>query len=363
MSLSRASVIPYLLQRQLVSPQAVVDGEVRVTDNSSRNHNFKVEATPGNAYLLKQGATAEGQITVALEADFYTRLQSDPGAGRLAEYLPRSYGYDPAEQVLILEWVQNTRNLREFHLNHGSYPTEVAEAVARFLATLHCSGRAPDDWTGTMRKGPGFPAWAPPARGPAPGIVAGLLRINPELAGMIQNYGRFCELLEQASAPRQSKAPIHGDIKWDNVLLVGTPLAGQPVTLKVVDWELLNLGDPCWDAGSFFVDYLALWVFSSAGLFPARISLESLQPAMQAFWQTYAGEMRLGGPAAAEWLRRTIECTGLRLVQHAFEIAQVNEQAKSVVTTLLQLSWNILEGPVEAAAQLLGIRVREEVPA
>lgn len=365
MTLARASVVSYLLQRKLVSPQAVVDGEVKVTEGSSRNRNFKVVASPGNAYLIKQGNSPEGHMTVATEGGFYSQLQPDSGAGPLAGYLPRSYGYDPVEQVLVLEWVQDSQTLREFQVGRGSFPTAIADAVARFLATLHRWGKEPDDWAGNVRKGPGHPAWAPPTRHRAPGLVAGLAGINPGLAGMVQYHSRFCDLLEQAYSAWSMEAPIHGDIKWDNVLLVGTPAPGQTPTIKVVDWELLNYGDPCWDAGSFFVDYLALWVFSSAGspAYPVHVSLESLQPAMQAFWATYAAEMRLDRPAAAAWLRRAIRFTGLRLVQNAFEIAQVNSQAMPVVTTMLQLGWNVLERPDEAGTYLLGIPVREEVSA
>src|SRR3954454_1267674 len=99
--LGRADVVPYLVQRGLIAPQAIVDGDVRVVDASRRNRNFHVVANQGSAYLVKQGRHgSQGLGTVAHEAAAYERLTwEDNLGGRPA---PRSFGFDHEEAVLVI---------------------------------------------------------------------------------------------------------------------------------------------------------------------------------------------------------------------------------------------------------------------
>src|SRR5579884_3509285 len=98
--LTQNDVVPYLMQRKLLSAEAIVDGNLSIVDASRRNRNFKVASEQGPCLLLKQGVGAERMATISNEATVYQNLLAKEGLGR---YLPSFYGYDPEEAVLILE--------------------------------------------------------------------------------------------------------------------------------------------------------------------------------------------------------------------------------------------------------------------
>ena len=72
--LTQRTVVPYLLQRKLISEQAIVEGDLAVVDTSRRNCNFEVISKRGPCYLLKQGVEPDGIKTVRHEATVLTRV-------------------------------------------------------------------------------------------------------------------------------------------------------------------------------------------------------------------------------------------------------------------------------------------------
>src|SRR5262245_31042839 len=105
-------VAPYLLERRLVGARAVVRGDLLITDASRRNRNFKVVRRHGRSYLLKQGAEAEGIVTLAREAAAYRLLHRYGSPAGLDPYLPRCYGLDSKRGVLAVELAPDGLNLR-----------------------------------------------------------------------------------------------------------------------------------------------------------------------------------------------------------------------------------------------------------
>jgi hypothetical protein len=133
--------------------------------------------------------------------------------------------------------------------------------------------------------------------------------------------------------------------------------------LRIVDWELARRGDPRWDVGAVFANFLSFWLggFPVTGDTPpdqylpsAEIPLERLRPALRAFWSSYVREMGLSQAAAEAWLLRAVEYGAAQLVQTAFERLTELADLEGVTICLMQVSLNLLERP-EQAAKLLGI--------
>ena len=73
--LSHSQVTHYMLAKNLISPERVVDCDLRVIEASRRNRNFLALSERGPSYLVKQGIDAGGVETIAHESRIYRFLQ------------------------------------------------------------------------------------------------------------------------------------------------------------------------------------------------------------------------------------------------------------------------------------------------
>ncbi len=132
--LELADIEPYLRDRGLISPRAVVDGGFRVVDVSRLNRVFIVTAETERCLVLKFGGPS-GHTGVAREAEVLQRLRSLDAEG-VATFIPAVVEYDPAERVLILEAAPGARDLGRHHAK-GRFSRELARQAGEALARLH----------------------------------------------------------------------------------------------------------------------------------------------------------------------------------------------------------------------------------
>ena len=127
----------YLQQHDLLTPGHIVTGNLRVSDASHRNTNFRVECESGPSYLIKQGIGADKAATVAHEAAVYEALQAGGAEAGVARYLPRFFGFEQVDCTLILELVRDSETLAERHARTGKFSVAPARQMGRALAALH----------------------------------------------------------------------------------------------------------------------------------------------------------------------------------------------------------------------------------
>lgn len=372
--LTQERVAGYLLDRGLLDPAAVLDGELTVRDASSRNRNYRVQTSDGSGYVLKQGVGPDTQATVANEAAVYHRLAL--GDVQLNGLMPRFGGYDPDEGLLVLELVRGAEDLHTHHLG-GRFSASPAAALGRALGLLHSRTRQlVGEVTASTAPTPAAPvptipapaSWAPPPwvlslHRPDASIFTDVSAAGLELIRVVQRTEGFGELLDDLRATWAPTALVHGDVKWSNALVVG---AGTPQeSVKLIDWESAAVGDPSWDVGSALSQYLSFWLFSiplTGGEAPERFPelaaypLDAMKPALGACWVAYADAAGIAGSEVERQLTRAVEMAAARLVQVAFEASQEQQQLLSSVVLHLQLAHNLLVRPREAPAELLGIR-------
>jgi thiamine kinase-like enzyme len=180
-----------------------------------------------------------------------------------------------------------------------------------------------------------------------------------QFVALLQEQAELVVELQRQRAEWRAPTLIHGDLTWDNLLVV----AGQQRedALRLVDWEMAGLGDPAWDAGSFISEFLTSWVFSipvAPGEMTARTELatfplERAQPAMRAFWNAYTAERDISDAVQHSLLNRIVRCAAVRLLQSAIERLQGETRLTGHAILLLQLSLNILRAPGDAAHRLI----------
>src|SRR5262249_6320374 len=167
---------------------------------------------------------------------------------------------------------------------------------------------------------------------------------NTQLITLIQQHSDFHPLLDSLHAQWQPNSLIHGDMKWDNCLVRYPPGGGDEKTLWLVDWELADIGDACWDVGGVFQAYLSFWILSiqmTTGIAPAQMAelaqypIEAMQPAIHTFWKTYQKAMQLDEKAAKAWLERSVMYAAARMIQTGYEYMYQSPQLTASAVCLL----------------------------
>ncbi|MEV4365303.1 aminoglycoside phosphotransferase family protein [Nonomuraea sp. NPDC049625] len=355
--LGRPEIVGYLIDRGLLSPSHVVGDDLAVLDFSRRHVNFAVTTTGGPRYFLKQARDPAGRAALAREAAVYRHFQdSDDLPGILARY----HSFDVELGVLLLEFGRENTTLRGACLDRRRPSVTGAATAGRGLARFHQLTGSAD-----APLPPPCPPWVVRIHRPGSRILQEFSATNIELIRIIQAHPRFGGLLDELADGYEETAFMHGDVRWDNCLLMVSE-RGRSTRMRLVDLELAGKGDAAWDVGCFFGEYLGSWVLSlpvtagamdSALIGTAAHPLDAMQPAIRAFWRSYEKEYERGTGRKIEpaFLRRAAAFAGGRLIQMAFEHTQEAPQMTSQAICLLQLSLNVMERPAEAAGHLLGI--------
>jgi len=368
MILSSRTLVHYLLERGLVAPETVVDGDYSAREMTRRNRNFRVlrGALPG--LFVKQSADWEPFSTETLrrEATCYLLARDDPDFAALGEMMPRFVDFDAPHFILTVELLPTAETLAD-HLGRGDdVPRRVAERLGTLLGRYHrhAGSRARD-----AARDSAFPRglpWILNVMHHNPASVGPVSAGNRALVEMLGRYPAFGPALDAVRDGWRRDALVHGDLKWENFLVLPSPAPDAPPELRIVDWELADFGDACWDVGSVFQAYLSSWLLSipaavPAGARPAELAtlpVERMQPAIHAFWAAYSGMLGLDAAGSAERLRRSILFAAARLIQTAWEYTVSTEHVPANVLYLMQVAMNVLTRPDDAVRHLLGFEER-----
>jgi len=367
MILSSRTLPHYLVDRGLIPATAVVDGDYSAREMSRRNRNFRVTAGAGPGLFVKQPGDWEPFSTDTLrrEATTYLLARDDPDFQALAEMMPRFVDWDAAHYVLTIELLPAGESLAEHHARTGRFPARIARRLGELLGRYHRhAGSAPRDGARGAVYPRGIP-WILNVVHHNPSHVGQVSAGNHALVEMLGRYPAFAPALDAVRDGWRRDALIHGDMKWENCLLLSADDAAVP-ELRIVDWELADFGDACWDVGSVFQAYLASWILSirDAGARAeslaslASIPIEQMQPGIRAFWSTYVATLGLDARAADERLRRSMLFAAARLIQTAWEHTAYLPHVPPHVLLMMQVAMNILTRPDDAVRHLLGFAER-----
>lgn len=362
MFLTATNIAHYLLARGRVEPSTVVDGDFLVAEMGRRNRNFKVISADAPSLFVKQVKNGEpqAQMTLRREAECYRLAQSDPAYEALAKLMPRFVDYDARRHVLMVEALDEAVNLTEYQQRLKAFPVSLGKILGEALGSYHSQlGSVPpkDEKTSAF---PRAVPWILYFHRSNPAGFSQMSQGNAALLATLNKHPDFTAHLDRLYGGWRINGLIHGDMKWDNCLLLGE---GDDQRLTIVDWELADFGDLAWDAGAVFQNYLTYWVLSmplhealpaEQMIRSATIRLEDMQPAMRAFWRSYCDSRGLQGAEAQRELLRCCEYAAARMVQTAYEYLTYSPRMSNGAAVLLQLSLNTLSRPQRALGELLG---------
>jgi hypothetical protein len=359
MHLTVSNIAHFLVGRGLLSTDSIVAGDVTIVDASRRNRNFKVMLSGGRGFFVKQMREMQhdSMLTLRREAACYERARSDHALSRL---MPRLIVYDPGRHVLIVELLVQAESLADYHAREKSIPADIGRMLGTGLGLYHSRAAdiVGDQAMQSMlsRQVPAVLRWQSGGHN----AIGQFGRIGRALSTLVQMHSEFESLLDKLGAEWRFDSLIHGDMKWDNVLLF--PRSDGKLDFRIVDWEMVDIGDAAWDVGAVLQSFLTVWILSmplGSGLPPehyvsmATHPIESMRSAIRAFWEAYATTRNFSATERVSALERATRFAAARLVWATVEQRLYSAQLDSAMLALLQVSMNILKSPARAVTELL----------
>jgi hypothetical protein len=344
----------------------VVNGDFQVVDYRRRNRNFKIIRRNYPSYFVKQVQSMEAEpvSTLQREANCYWLAQTQAGFAPLARIMPKYVGYDPARHVLIIELLAGAETLSEYYRRLGGLPETTSASLGKLIGGYH---REPGVWIMDSQHNSLFARaipWILSIHQMRPEYFRPLSGGNAQLLQLVQSYPEFHETLDALRSEWQVNSLLHGDMKWENCLVQSRGGGRDGETLKLIDWEMADLGDACWDAGALLQNFLVFWTLSlpleahtnpAQAVHFAQFPLDRMQPAIRSFWRAYTGVMELDTAQSRDLLLRSVRFGAARMIQSAFECLYFSPQMTPQAICLLQMSLNILQDPARATKTLLGL--------
>jgi thiamine kinase-like enzyme len=369
MLVENEDIINYLLARNFIDPEWIIKSDLAIINLSRRNCNFNIVSNSGSSYFLKQqikkGRTENSSVgSVAYEAKFYQACSQKLSNKEFYQYLPGYYGFDETKNVLIVESMKVLVTLGEYYSRRRRFSQLIARELGKAFARLHQISINEIDGVKEIIDFSKNAPWIFSLPQPDQWIYFNSSVANIEFVKVLQQSNELCQSIDELGKKWKSISLIHGDFKWDNCLVSLQHSPHSIPRIKIVDWELCCIGDPCWDLAAVFAEYLHSWIASiplSPGSQPdqflqhADVPLQKIQPATRSFWESYTRCMHTESDRISKSLIRAIKYTGIRLLQITFEELQNKITISNKEICTIQVAENILRSPVEAAVQLLGL--------
>ncbi len=318
-----AELVHRLIDVGLLSTRDVVDGDVTVVDLSRSNAVRLVDAGAGRRYVAKVVGAQHGDLqgSGAVETMLYERVSCDPvlSAGAPLPALVGRFG-----DLLVLAFAGEGEGLAQRLRDRGPSAGD---------------GRLLGDALGQWRAvGDALPGGELPGR--LPWVFRALEDDRPAFVDEHPAMRRLGQLLRDAPALRAAvgkaarswrrEAVIHGDVRWDNVVVTLDPRTDRE-RLLLIDLEFADVGDPAWDVAGALAEPLAVAAVADAGdgaadgvLAPtdrrtAGRYVRDLRPFLGCFIAAYR---EAAGPVTVDGdLGRAVRLVPARLVQAAFQHA------------------------------------------
>ncbi len=367
MRLTIKNISAFLMEKGLLKPKSVVDGDFMVTQTQNRNAIFKIHIKNNKSLFVKQLVNFDPQNTYFLQKDATCLwlIKNEKTFANLAQYVPEYYGYDPEKQVLIVEYLPEAKNLEEVYQTQEGMSPALLKQAAKIMSSFHfkleeqtMTNRAVQffmrqlPWTFQFALSPESNAMSMYGQSP----VVDYLKKNESFLNLMKDNGKLYEV----------SSLIHGDIKGVNFILQNEQ---DPSTLKIIDWELSDIGDPLWDVAGFIQSLFVSQIIKHTAATPYQASnnLSEVQMTqnleeIKILWETYSQLQKFDTASNSKALNKTIKFAGMRLIQTAFEHNMNSQQLQANVIKILQISHSLMQNSENLVAQIIQPKIKTYEP-
>jgi hypothetical protein len=291
------------------------------------------------------------------EAACYFLARNDPDFIALAPLIPELYDFDQDRQTLTTAFISDGEDLWEHLRRVGKISTSVAGELGRCFGEFH---RETDTRLLNSPHASVFPKqipWILSAERRNSHPFKELSPATSQLFDHVDESTRLPKALDALRSQWQVSTLMHGDMRLENCILVQT--SSDKLALKIIDWELADLGDPGWDVGSILQSFLSSHITSIPPL-QEQLTLNALllhpavldvRPAIRSFWESYERELQCA--ESRNRFKRCLSYGAARMIQSAYEYMQFSPHLSRNALHLVEVSSDILTDPAAAADLLL----------
>lgn len=358
MYLTPACLIPWMTGRGLVDSADIVRGDLRIIEFERNNRCFQVLRRDATSYLIKQlrDLTDFDVSAQQREVAVYQLAASETRFAPLQQLLPTFVTADTSRYAIVLECLEDAEHANQMHNRIDTYPSEFGRQLGESLAVFHSElGR---EFAASMSDNlfPGLPPW----------IMSfhkdqGDGRLSPgnaQLLRWIQEDGDLTQKLDDLRASWQTDGLMHRDLKWNNILLTATN--DSQTDLHIIDWEMADTGDWCWDAGMAIQNWWSFEAQSAPNDAPvdaeefltATSELAATRPAVREFWSSWILRADVADSPKAKVVTRCVQYAAARMLQTTYELLHQTGEMNDRASRLFQLSQYLLKSPEVAIAWL-----------
>lgn len=343
------NLIHYLFDKGFTSPESVINSEVKIIPVSSRNRNFKILINNKPGYLVKQISAPDEEKMRSLrqEAILFWLVKNDPQYQSLSKFMPAFHDFEENDQVLTIELIENSQDLFAYYQLREHVSTTVFEGLSSAFSEVHLitsskiSGSASSSF---------FDRKIPWIFFIGQGKLPPKNNIDMQIMKLVCSNNEFIHHIEQLRKQWTLESLIHGDVKWANILIT------DHEKVKIIDWEISDVGDPAWDIAGIFQSVLNSWYFSIAGFNHEPNGLTEQKVSLQFFWDSYCVKMGYSSGDRKKRLQKIIGYTALRVIQTCLESTFKAVAFYDNTARYLQLAHNILRYRDDAQTELFGIK-------
>lgn len=356
MRLTKKNTAAYLTNKGFLDMNDLMDGEFLLTQSQSRNSIFQVLRGKKTGLFVKQLVSMDSQNIYLMQKDatVHYMIHKLDIFKNVKPFVPEYFGYDPKTQVLVTEYFSDAQNLVEWSEVRKEVSVDQALEIASILSSFHF------DLTEAISTNPSLQFF----NRDLPWMFNIFNMPNNQtdvLFKAIEEDEYLSTQLEEIKQNWSGNSLFHGDIKLVNFIVV---MEDGKEKVKVIDWEIANIGDPLWDVAGLLQSYLFFWITKLiAGpngfqLIPGQeyLNASNRNTVTNSFWNAYVEKLGWTKEEEEKAKIKTVKYVAVRLLQSAKELTQLNpNQLSPTAILILQITKSILQSPEAAAKEYLGI--------
>lgn len=362
MYLTSSSLASWLTQRGLIDPASITAGQFAIQEVEHHNRGFRVYRPADNPLYVKQLREFDRPNILCLEreAAFGAAVAACMSAPWLTSRIPTFLDYDARHHAVTVQLLPETENLHLWMERAASIPNSVARGVGELIGRF--GSTECDDLLASIgeRLCPGKCPWI--LSFPVDQGAGSLSPANEQLLGLLQSDDLITASLDELSSNWKPVSLMHGDLKWNN-MLVTTDAEAEP-DWYVIDWEMVDRGDPLWDLATMVQCWWYYWVLSTPPqyltslddlLARRRQAFEETRPSFTALWNGFRMATQLSEEDLPETRRVVARFAAARLLQTVYELLHTEDAISVSAAIMVQMSHRILESSESVTDFLPGV--------